>query len=144
MNDPTMSREQAEHLAAFLCLLRPDWYPAETVKALGEATKRAGPPTAEQIAVAAIRCATNPGNGSPAHIPRHGEHWTPWPGEPVPTPTPPRIVTCEHCGGVIVESNRGQHLNRRCIADHQAGVYAKGSAAAKAALAEVRAGKDSE
>lgn len=138
----TLTKTDAERLAAFLHGIRPDWYPAETVKALGEAAKRAGPPDAYAIAVAAVRCAANPANGSPAHIPRHGAHWTPWPGDAVATPTPERIVTCEHCGGYIADTNRDQHLNRRCVADHQAGVYASGAAAAKAALADARAGKE--
>lgn len=136
--DPTLSREQAEHLAAFLCSLRDDWYEPETVTALGEAAKRPDQPSPHRVAVAAIRCAANDANGTPAHIARHGHHWQPWPDEPVPTPTPARIQTCEHCGGYLSDTNRGEHLNRRCVADHQAGVYERGAAAAKQALADAR------
>lgn len=136
--DPTMSREQAEHLAAFLCSLRPDWYVPETVAALGQATQRGEQPSAYRIAVAAIRCAANPANGTPKRIAEHGHHWQPWPDEPVATPTPPQIQTCEHCGGYLSDTNREQHLNRQCMSEHQREVYARGASAARAALAEAR------
>jgi hypothetical protein len=134
----TLTRPQAEHLAAFLHAIRPDWYGTETVTALGEAARRTDQPDAYQIGIAAIRCAANHANGTPAHIPRHGHHWAPWPDEPTPTPTPPKIVTCEHCGGYITDTTRDLHIDRACMTEHQTAVYQRGRAAVDAELAAAR------
>lgn len=88
-----MNREQAEALARFLHLCRPEWDARGIVHALGEA-KTADPLNA---ALAAVRWTANPELRTPGGMGKQGEHWT----ERVVTGTPRPLrpaEACRNCG----------------------------------------------
>lgn len=98
MNDHSMTKHQAELLAAFIAACR-DWQVPGTVTALAKARNRGD---VWQVAIGALRAAANPGNKTPAIIALDGAHWRPAnpDDEPTVTPTARRIedMRCPHCG----------------------------------------------
>lgn len=91
-----MNRDQADALARFLHLCRPEWDHPGIMRALGDA--KAGDPL--NVALAAIRWTANPDLRTPGGMGRPGEHWT----ERVvtATPRPPRAdEACRTCGRAL-------------------------------------------
>lgn len=104
-----MTEPQAQHLAAFLNLIRKDWDTKGIVRALGVARGR-GP--ADALAVAAIRAACDPLNRTPAVIGQSGRHWV---GAFREVQGPPRENVCVEHG--VVESRCRKHHRRRGTPD---------------------------
>lgn len=89
-----MNRDQADALARFLHLCRPEWDHPGILKALGDA-KGADPLNA---ALAAIRWTANPDLRTPGGMGRAGDHWNER-ATPPTTPRPPKpSEACRHCG----------------------------------------------
>lgn len=93
-----ITRLQAEALADFIILLRPDWNKGSIVRACGEA-KHMG--DAFEVAVAAINAAGDTKNRTPQVIPMNGKHWAKPSAEQKAkaawSPPPPRNQTCSTC-----------------------------------------------
>lgn len=93
-----ITRIQAEALADFLVLVRPDWNKGSIVRACGEA-KNMG--DAFEVAVAAINAAGDSKNRTPSVIPMTGKHWAKPSAEAKAkaawTPPPPKNQTCGTC-----------------------------------------------
>ncbi len=138
MNDGrNLTKQRAQALAAYLHLLRPDWDEPGTVHALGMARDRGD---AYLISVAAIRCAGDPSNRTPAIIALDGQHWRPRSdddeAEPTYTPAAVDDMRCAHCGRWIVRAE-----------PHQCGKLGDahaGAAQARAALTAARTAKESD
>lgn len=88
-----ISRSQAEHLAALVHAIRPDWDAPGILAALVKVRTR---PLA-LVAYAAVRAAENTSNRTPAVIALDGTHWRPPTAAELPTPIPPS--KCDRCGG---------------------------------------------
>lgn len=85
-----MTETQAKNLTLLLASIRGDWHPQGIIKSLQVAKDKG---TAAEVAIAAIRAATNPKNRTPAIIPMDGEHWRP-PTPKEPDRLPPRELWC--------------------------------------------------
>src|SRR5690554_111679 len=122
-----LTKPGAERLAAFLRTLRTDWDEPGIVAALARAKDRGD---AYQIAIAAVRCAGDPTNRTPAVIAMDGRHWRPPtaddPLKPPPTPVATSLDRRCDCGLWVV---RGEP--HRCA---PVGDPAAGAAKAKAAM----------
>jgi hypothetical protein len=93
MSIQPMSHQQATTLAAFVHTLRPDWDVPGIVAALGQVRDRA---VAGEVAVAAIRAATDHGNRTPAVIAMDGKHWRG--GDPTSRTVNTGVGKCGSCG----------------------------------------------
>lgn len=124
-----LARTPAEHLAAFLASIRPDWDTAGIVQALGNARPLG---TAAEIAHAAIRAAGEPTNRTPAVIALAGPHWKPpEPRERTETPMPDRIQRCPRCGRILTRGH--DHTDADCQ-PQDPNRHQQGAAAARAAI----------
>lgn len=81
----SINREQAHAVAELVRLVRSGWDTRAVVAALGEVSDR----TLADVVYAAVRCAQNPANRTPAAIKFEGDHWPPRPATPT-TPANPR------------------------------------------------------
>jgi len=88
-----MNRDQADALARFLHLCRPEWQHAGILKALGDA--KAGDPL--NVGLAAIRWTANPAMRTPGGMGRPGDHWNERVITGAPRPLKPSEV-CRNCG----------------------------------------------
>lgn len=97
----TMTRSQAQALAALVHELRPEWDTAGVMGALSAARERG---TAWDVAQAALRAAEVPTNRTPAVIAMAGAHWS----KPGATEAAPRPgVACQ-------EPGHGSYLAHNC------------------------------
>jgi hypothetical protein len=95
-----MNHQQTPHptLAAIANLihqLRPEWDTTGIMSALVTARLRVGVTPAD-LAIAAVKAASNPSNRTPAIIPLDGDHWREH-NRPLTTPQPPG--KCQVCHG---------------------------------------------
>jgi hypothetical protein len=123
MTHPTLTT-----ITELLHQLRPDWDTAGILAHLETARLRVGV-TPANLAIAAIRAATNPKNRTPAVIPLDGDHWREH-VRLITTPQPPH--RCRNCGNPITYEEP-----HTCIAP-QIGDHRRGIAAVRAAYEATR------
>ena len=95
MSWPKINHRQAVELTRFICQLRPDWDRHGVEHHLGKARDMASAP---DLAIAAIKAATNAHNRTPAVIALPGEHWRTTTVETAPRHVVPAGERCTTCG----------------------------------------------